>query len=84
MYLNADIKHLCILTEKWHVTGVVSLVQSCIVIILFAMLFEFTRERIRRYEAGIGAIDIDNTQGRAVSPERATTRTARALRSVSQ
>ncbi|ORY76706.1 Ctr copper transporter family-domain-containing protein [Protomyces lactucae-debilis] len=80
MYLNADIKNLCILTEKWHITGVWSLLQSCIIIILFAMLFEFIRERIRRYEAGIGAIDIDSSQAGTVSSERATNRTPRAIR----
>jgi copper transporter 1 len=78
MYLNADIKNLCILTKQWHITGAWSLLQSCVVIVLFAMLFEFLRERIRRYEAGLGSLQLEGAQGRSASPDRSAIRSARA------
>lgn len=68
MFVNADTENLCILFKGWRVTGPWSLVQSMIVIILFAMSFEAIREYIRRYEQTQRPITLDGRPG-SPSPE---------------
>lgn len=51
MYLNGQVADLCILSERWRVTGVWSLLWSCAIIALAAVAFEWLRDRTRVFEA---------------------------------
>lgn len=62
MYLNGQVENLCILTQSWRVTGIWSLLWSCLAIALVAVGFEWLRERTRQYES-TGAFTLRSAPG---------------------
>lgn len=51
MFINTDTTNLCIVFKQWRITGAWSLIQSLVIITLFAMAFEYLRECTRKYES---------------------------------